>query len=76
MDVTKFKNNFSDNLLKRIMKNKKMFVLVHFNADLMHYDEHKPTNEFQDSLVSNSYLGIISKFRFAFGQIYLLLKQI
>ena len=33
-----------------------MFLLSYFNNDLMHYHEHKPTNEFIDSLTSNSYL--------------------
>ena len=33
-----------------------MFVLGDFNIDLIHYNEHKPTNEFLDSFASNSYL--------------------
>ena len=36
-----------------------MFLLGDFNVDLMHYNEYKPTNEFLDSLVSNSYLPCI-----------------
>ena len=36
-----------------------MFLLGDFNVDLMHYNEHKPTNEFLDSLASNSYLPYI-----------------
>ena len=36
-----------------------MFLLGDFNIDLMHYNEHKPTNEFLDSLASNSYLPYI-----------------
>ena len=27
-----------------------MFLLGDFNVDFMHYNEHKPTNEFLDSL--------------------------
>ena len=38
------------------MKNKKLFLLGDFNVDLMHTNKHKPTNEFLDSLTSNSYL--------------------
>ena len=36
-----------------------MFLLGDFNIDLMHYNEHNPTNEFLDSLASNSYLPYI-----------------
>ena len=36
-----------------------MFLLGDFNVDLMHYNEYKPTNEFLDSLTSNSYLPYI-----------------
>ena len=36
-----------------------MFLLGDFNVDLMHYNEHKLTNEFLDSLASNSYLPYI-----------------
>ena len=56
MDVTEF-NNILNNLLKRINQEQKtVFLLGNFNIDLMHYDEHKPTNEFSDSLASNSFL--------------------
>ena len=56
MDVTEF-NNILNNLLKRINQEQKtVFLLGNFNIDLMHYDEHKPTNKFSDSLASNSYL--------------------
>ena len=33
--------------------------LGHFNIALVHYNERKPTNEFLDSLPSNSYLPYI-----------------
>ena len=33
-----------------------MFLLGDFKINLMHYNEHIPTNEFLDSLASNSYL--------------------
>ena len=60
MDVTDFNNNFLNNLLKKInQEQKKVFLLGDFNIDLMHYNEHKPTNEFLDSLASNSYLPYI-----------------
>ena len=60
MDVTDFNNNFLNNLLNKInQEQKKVFLLGDFNVDLMHYNEHKPTNEFLDSLASNSYLPYI-----------------
>ena len=33
--------------------------MADFDIDLMHYNEHKPTNEFLDSLASNHYLPYI-----------------
>ena len=36
-----------------------MFLLGDFNIDLSHYKEHKPTNEFVDSIAFNSYLRYI-----------------
>ena len=60
MNVTDFNNNFLNNLLKKInQEQKKLFLLCDFNIDLMHYNEHKPTNKFLDSLSSNSYLPYI-----------------
>ena len=60
MDVTDFDNNFLNNLLKRLVKNKKkVFLLGDFNINLMRYNEHKPTNGFLDSLASNSYLPYV-----------------
>ena len=57
MDVTDFNNNFLNNLLKKINREqKKVFLSGDFNVNLMHYNEQKPTNEFLDSLASNSYL--------------------
>ena len=59
MGVTEF-NNILDNRLKKINQEQKtVFLLGDFNIDLMHYNEHKPTNGFLDSLVSNSYLPYI-----------------
>ena len=36
-----------------------MFLLDDFNIDLIHYNEHKPTNKFLDSPASNFYLPYI-----------------
>ena len=38
-----------------------MFLLGDFNVDLMQFNEHKPTNEFLDSLASISYLPYINQ---------------
>ena len=60
MNVTDFNNNFFNNLLKKIsQKQKKLFLLGDSNIDSMHYNEHKTTNGFLDSHVSNSYLPYI-----------------
>ena len=59
MEVTKF-YNILNNLLKIINQEPKTVILLgNFNTDLKHYNEHKPTNEFLDSLASNSYLSYI-----------------
>ena len=56
MNMNEF-NNILNNLLKKINQEQKpVFLLGDFNIELMHYNEHKPTNEFLDSLASNSYL--------------------
>ena len=60
MNVTDVNNNFLNHALKKInQEQKKVFVLGNFNIDLMDYNEHKRTNEFLDSLASNSYLPYI-----------------
>ena len=59
MNLNEFKN-ILNNLLKKInLEQKTVFLLGDFNIDLMHYNEHKPTNEFLDSLASNPYLPSI-----------------
>ena len=46
MDVTEF-SNILHNLLKKINQEQKtVFLLGDFNIDLMHYNDHKPANEF------------------------------
>ena len=36
-----------------------MFLLGDFNINLINYNDHQPTNEFLDSLVSNSFIPYI-----------------
>ena len=60
MDAADFDSNFLNNLLKKISQEQKnVFLLGDFNIDLMHYNEHKPTNEFLDSFLDNYYLPYI-----------------
>ena len=53
--MTEF-NNILNNLLEKVNKKQET---GDFNTDLMYYIEHKPTNQFLDSLASNSYLPYI-----------------
>ena len=59
MDVTDSNNNWN-NLLKNINQEQKQVLLLGvFNVDLMYFNEREPSNEFLDSLTSNSYLSYI-----------------
>ena len=40
-------------------KNKQVFLLGDFNINLLNYNDHQPTNEFLDSLASNSFVPYI-----------------
>ena len=52
MDVLDF-NYLINQLLYKISKEKKNFLFGDFNNYLLKYNEHQPTNEFLNSLVSN-----------------------
>ena len=44
-------------LFNKLSKEKKqVFLLGDFYIDLLNYNDHQPTNEFLDSLASNSFL--------------------
>ena len=59
MDVLDF-NSLTNQLLDKISKEQKqIFLLGDFNINLLSYDEHQPTNEFLDSLASNSIIPYI-----------------
>ena len=59
MDVLDF-NSLINQLLDKISKGQKqIFLLGDFNINLLSYDEHQPTNEFLDSLASNSIIPYI-----------------
>ena len=60
MDLTDFNSNYVNSLLEKISKEQKsVFLFSHFNISLMNYNVHNPTNEFLDSLASNSFLPYI-----------------
>ena len=56
MDLTDFNSNYVNSLLEKISK---VFLLGDFNINLMNYNVQNPTNEFLDSLASNSFLPYI-----------------
>ena len=59
MDVLDF-NSLINQLLDKISKEQKqIFLLGDFTVDLLNYNEHQPTNEFLDSLASNSNIPYI-----------------
>ena len=60
MDVTDSKKTLLNNLLKMINQElKKKSLLADFDIDSMHYDKHRPTNGFLDSLAPNSYFPYV-----------------
>ena len=60
MDLTDFNCNYLNKLLENISKEQKsVFLLGDFNVNLLNYNEHNQTNEFLDSLASNSFIPYI-----------------
>ena len=60
MDLTDFNCNYLNKLLENISKEQKsIFLLGDFNVNLLNYNEHNQTNEFLDSLPSNSFIPLI-----------------
>ena len=59
MDVTDI-NKYLNPLLDKLSKeNEQVFLLGDLNMNLLNYNDHQPTNEFLDSLTSNSFLPYI-----------------
>ena len=59
-DLTDFNCNYLNKLLENISKEQKsVFLLGDFNVNLLNYNEHNQTNEFLDSLASNSFIPLI-----------------
>ena len=60
MDLADFNCNYLNNLLEKTSKEQKsIFLLEDFNVNLLNYNEHNETNEFLDSLASNSFISLI-----------------
>ena len=56
MDLNDFNTNYLNSLLDKASKEQKsIFLLGDFNINLLNYNDHNPTNEFLDSLASNSF---------------------
>ena len=54
MDVLEFNNHLNQMLDKVFKEQKQIDLLEDFNIDLLNYIVHQPTNDFLDSLASNS----------------------
>ena len=60
MDLNDFSCNYLNKLLENISKEQKpVFLLGGFNVNPLNYNEHNQTNEFLDSLASNSFIPLI-----------------
>ena len=60
MDLTDFNCSYLNKLLENISKEQKsIFLIGDFNVNLLNYNEHNQTNEFLDSLASNSFIPLI-----------------
>ena len=62
MDLTDFNISYFSKLLENKSEEQKtIFIFWDFNINLSNYNEHNQTNEFLDSLASNSFLLLILK---------------
>ena len=60
MDLADFNCNYLNKRLENASKEQKsIFLLGHFNVNLLNYTEHNKTNEFLDSLASSSFIPLI-----------------
>ena len=62
VNLTDFNCNYLNNLLENISKQpKSIFLLGDFHVNLLNFNVHNQTNEFLDSLTSNSFIPLISQ---------------
>ena len=60
MDAFDFKNNYFNQIFEILSKERKqVFLLGNFDINLLNYNDHQPTNDFLDSLASNSFIPYI-----------------
>ena len=60
MDLNEFNCHYLNALLEKLAKEQKtVFLVGDFNVDSLKYEQHKATNEFFDSLSSNTFLPYI-----------------
>ena len=59
MDVLEIDNHLNQMLEKVSKEQKQIFLLGDFNINLLNYNVHQPTNDFRDSLASNSIIPYI-----------------
>ena len=60
MDLNEFNCHYLNALLEKLAKEQKtVFLVGDFNVDSLKYEQHKATNEFFDSLCSNTFLPYI-----------------
>ena len=60
MDVLDFKNNYLSQIFEIVSKERKQVLLLgDFNINLLNSTDHQPTNDFLDSLTSNSFIPYI-----------------
>ena len=60
IDISDFKCNYLNKVLKNISKEQKsIFLLGDFNVNFLNYIEHNQINEFEDSLVSTSFILLL-----------------
>ena len=59
MDLLEFNDHLNQMLEKVSKERKQIFLLGDFNINLLNYNVHQPTNDFLDSLASNSVIPCI-----------------
>ena len=60
IDVLDFKKNYRSQIFETVSKEReKVFLLGDFIINLLNYNDHQPTNDFLDSLASNSFIPYI-----------------
>ena len=60
MDVLDLKNSYLSQIFETVSKElKQLFLLGDFDLNLLNYNDHQPTNDFLDSLASNSFIPYI-----------------